>query len=81
MRGSKRGRVTYLGYWYEIAAVGSGSASIWQGQITIGKLEDGLDADILLEYIVPGEFENMLDAIAAVDNFARGFIDHVNSDE
>lgn len=73
--------MTDLGYWYETAALGSGSASIWQGQVTIGKVKDGLDIESLLEYIVPGECENIRDAIAAVDSFARGFIDRISSDE
>jgi hypothetical protein len=72
----------YLGYWYEMAAVGSGNTSVWQGEVTIGKQgEDGVDKDVLLEYLIPGEFQKMREAIAAVDSFARSFIDRIGGDD
>ncbi|GAB2890135.1 hypothetical protein GCM10027093_26400 [Paraburkholderia jirisanensis] len=73
-------RVTYRGYWYETAAVGSGSTTVWQGEISIGRPEeDGSNTQVLLEHMVPGEFEKMRDAIAAAKDFARSCIDRIGA--
>ena len=75
-----RTRVSYRGYWYETAAVGSGSTTVWQGEISIGMSEEeGSNTPVLLEHIVPGEFEKMRDAIAAAEDFARRYIDRIGA--
>jgi hypothetical protein len=75
-----RTRVRYRGYWYETAAVGSGSTTVWQGEISIGTSEEeGNNTPVLLEHMVPGEFEKMRDAIAAAADFARRYIDRIGA--